>query len=126
GLIITFIFVNITWVFFRAESIPVALDILKTAFSFKFAPIDPIILNAFRTPELVQLLAFADIEEKLPNIIPIGFMLVSTAIAFIPFNSKKMFEKFKPNTLTLIFTILFFIWSFLSLSGVSTFLYFNF
>ena len=126
GLIITFIFVNITWVFFRAESIPVALDILKTAFSFKFAPIDPIILNAFRTPELVQLLAFADIEEKLPNIIPIGFMLVSTAIAFIPFNSKKMFEKFNPNTLTLIFTILFFIWSFLSLSGVSTFLYFNF
>ncbi|MBO4784466.1 MAG: MBOAT family protein [Lachnospiraceae bacterium] len=126
GLIITFIFVNITWVFFRAESIPVALDIIKTAFSFKFAPIDPIILNAFRTPELVQLLAFADIEEKLPNIIPIGFMLVSTAIAFIPFNSKKMFEKFKPNTLTLIFTILFFIWSFLSLSGVSTFLYFNF
>ena len=126
GLIITFIFVNITWVFFRAESIPVALDILKTAFSFKFAPIDPIILNAFRTPELVQLLAFADIEEKLPNIIPIGFMLVSTAIAFIPFNSKKMFEKFTPNALTLIFTILFFIWSFLSLSGVSTFLYFNF
>ena len=124
--LLTFIFVNITWVFFRAESIPAAFNILRTAFSFKFAPVDPIILNAFRTPELVQLMAFANIEEKFPNIIPIGFMLVSTAIAFIPFNSKKMFEKFKPNALTLIFTIIFFIWSFLSLSGVSTFLYFNF
>ena len=71
------------------------------------------------------LLALSVIDFR-TYIIPIGFMLVSTAIAFIPFNSKKMFEKFKPNALTLIFTIIFFIWSFLSLSGVSTFLYFNF
>ena len=126
GLLITFLFVNITWVFFRADSIPLALSVLKTAFSFKFAPIDPIIINAFRTPELTQLLAFVDLEEKLPNIIPFGFLYVSTAIALLPCNSKKMFEKFKPNVLTLIFTTILFIWSFLSLSGVSTFLYFNF
>ena len=126
GWIVTFIFVNITWVFFRAESIPAALDILKTAFSFKFAPIDPIIINAFRTPELIQLMAFADIELKFPNIIPWGFMIVSTVIALFLPNSKKMFDKFKPNAATLLFTIIFFVWSFISLSGVSTFLYFNF
>ena len=126
GWIITFIFVNITWVFFRAENIPAALDILKTAFSFKFAPIDPIIINAFRTPELIQLMAFADIELKFPNIIPWGFMIVSTVIALFLPNSKKMFDNFKPNAITLLFTIVFFVWSFISLSGVSTFLYFNF
>lgn len=126
GWIVTFIFVNITWVFFRAESIPAALDILKTAFSFKFAPIDPIIINAFRTPELIQLMAFADIELKFPNIIPWGFMIVSTVIALFLPNSKKMFDNFKPNAATLLFTIIFFVWSFISLSGVSTFLYFNF
>ena len=126
GWIVTFIFVNITWVFFRAESIPAALDILKTAFSFKFDPIDPIIINAFRTPELIQLMAFADIELKFPNIIPWGFMIVSTVIALFLPNSKKMFDKFKPNAATLLFTIIFFVWSFISLSGVSTFLYFNF
>ena len=124
--LITFLFINVTWVFFRATSIQDALLVLQKAFSWNFAPVDPIIINAFRTPELIQLLAFADVEMKFPNIIPTLYMAVAFIITLAMPNSKKLMDKFKPNVITFAFTLILFVWSFLSLSGVSTFLYFNF
>ncbi|MCR5847340.1 MAG: MBOAT family protein [Lachnospiraceae bacterium] len=123
---VTFIFINITWVFFRADTVTDAIFILGKAFSFNFAPVDPIIINAFRTPELIQLFALADVEQKFPNIIAVIYLITAFVITFLLPNSKKMYDRFKPNILTFVFTFLLFIWSFLSLSGVSTFLYFNF
>ena len=128
--IITFFFVNITWVFFRAESIGNALFVLKKAFTFNSGAaglvVDPIIHGAFKTPELAEFMALTNIDTKFPNLLTWGFLLVSFIIAIFLPNSKKMFDKFKPSVITLIFTILFFVWSFLSISGVSTFLYFIF
>ncbi len=128
--IITFFFINITWVFFRAESIGNALFVLKKAFSFNTGAaglvVDPIIHGAFKTPEMAELMALTNIDTKFPNILTWGFLIVSFVIAIFLPNSKKMFDKFKPSVITLIFTIVFFVWSFLSISGVSTFLYFNF
>ena len=127
---ITFIFVNLSWVFFRAESISNALFVLKKAFTFNVGSaglqVDPIIHGAFKTPEFAEFLALTDLDAIFPNILTWGFLIVSFVIvAFLP-NSKKLMDNFKPNVLTLIFTIFLFVWSFLSISGVSTFLYFNF
>ncbi|MBO6090406.1 MAG: MBOAT family protein [Lachnospiraceae bacterium] len=128
--IITFFFVNITWVFFRGESIGNALFVLKKAFTFNTGAaglvVDPIIHGAFKTPEMAEFMALTNVDTKFPNLLTWGFLLVSFVIAIFLPNSKKMFDKFKPNVITLIFTIVFFVWSFLSISGVSTFLYFNF
>lgn len=123
---VTFLFVNLTWVFFRAPSIPVALRVLKTAFSFNFAAIDPIITNAFRIKEISKILSFIHLEDRFPNIIMIGFFILCFVITFAFKNSHAMLKKFKPNVLTLIITVFLFLWSFFSISGVSTFLYFNF
>ena len=116
--------------FFRAESISNALFVLKKAFTFNMGSaglqVDPIIHGAFKTPEFAEFLALTDLDAIFPNILTWGFLIVSFVIvAFLP-NSKKLMDKFKPNALTLIFTIFLFVWSFLSISGVSTFLYFNF
>ena len=128
--IITFFFVNITWVFFRAESISKALFVLKKAFTLNANAadfvVDPIIHGAFMTPELSEFMAITNLNLKFPYILTWGFLIVSFVIAIFLPNSKKMSDKFKPGVITLIFTIVFFVWSFLSISGVSTFLYFNF
>ncbi len=122
----TFFLVNITWVFFRAETLGDALFILKKAFTLNTAALDTILINAFKTKEIAQLMNFTNLEYKFPNLPAYAFILLAFVIAVALPNSKKMFDKFKPNVLTLIFTFVFFTWSFLSLSGVSTFLYFNF
>ncbi|MCR4648704.1 MAG: MBOAT family protein [Lachnospiraceae bacterium] len=122
----TFFLVNMTWVFFRAESVKDALFMLKKAFTLNTTPLDTILINAFKTKEITQLMNFTGLEYKFPNLPAYAFILLAFVIAVALPNSKKMFDKFKPNVLTLIFTIVFFTWSFLSLSGVSTFLYFNF
>ena len=122
----TFFLVNLTWVFFRAEKVSDALFIIKKAFTLNTAAIDTILTNAFKTKEIAQLMNFTGLEYKFPNLPAYAFLIISLIIAVALPNSKKMFDKFKPNVLTLIFTIIFFTWSFLSLSGVSTFLYFNF
>ena len=122
----TFFLVNLTWVFFRAEKVSDALFIIKKAFTLNTAAIDTILTNAFKTKEIAQLMNFTGLEYKFPNLPAYAFLIISLIIAVALPNSKKMFDKFKPNVLMLIFTIIFFTWSFLSLSGVSTFLYFNF
>jgi len=122
----TFLFLNITWVFFRSQSIPQAFEILKKAFSRDYAAVDPIITNAFKTPELAQLMGLLNIDMKLPYL-PIALFLILAFIIILALpGSKKLYESFNPDLKHLAATIILFTWSFLSLSGVSTFLYFNF
>lgn len=123
---VTFLFINLSWVFFRAPSLPVAFQIIKTAFSFTKGPLDPIIANAFRIKEISDVLSVIDLENHFPNIIMTGFFTVVLGITFFAPNSHTLLKKFKPNVLTLLLTAFLFIWSFLSISGVSEFLYFNF
>ncbi len=123
---VTFLLINITWVFFRAPSISTALSVLKTAFSMNNTANDPVIFNAFKIREISDLLSIIDLEERFPNIIMISFFAMCFAIIMFCPNSHSLLKKFKPNVFTLLLTVFLFIWSFLSISGVSTFLYFNF
>ncbi len=113
AIAITFFFINFTWVFFRASSIHRAIDILKSMTG----------LNGF-IPVTVNKLRFTFENGS----IKLSFFMVITCIILVFFfkNSMEWAEKFKPNRIFFIITLVLLIVSVLSINKVSEFLYFQF
>ena len=125
---VTFVFLNVTWIFFRAESLTQAEILLKkvfTSFSWKF---HSGLMQQF------DVLEFTYIEEHVaplmnlvktyPQIHLLIVMLIGLFVALVP---KNLYEKeFKPGMGNALASVVLLVWCILSFSGVSTFLYFNF
>lgn len=126
--IITFSFLNITWLFFRADTIRDALRIIFRMIKFDFTGINGNIAKCFELTELQWI--FGELFKFDMEHWPFGFLAVITVIAFtVILGSENAFEKmrkFKPTTGKMIVTALLLVWCIFSFSGISTFLYFNF
>ncbi|PHR59468.1 MAG: membrane-bound O-acyltransferase family protein [Arcobacter sp.] len=110
---ITFNFINIAWVFFRAKAWEDAIDILKSMF----------FSNDYG--KLSNILYFAAMDDKKFVLL---FIIVSFALALFSFmfkNSNILIQKTLTYSYMLYSALLFFI-SILFLNKISTFLYFNF
>ena len=121
--VLTFVFVNITWVFFRADSVDSALALLRQVFVGGWS----IQINAALTESLLQP-TFISVLSMLATIdvaVLICFVLaLVTVVATKNSNEKTLLMRTSMGTL--IFTYILLAISILSLSGVSSFLYTNF
>lgn len=124
--IITFTFVNVAWVFFRAETFTQALTILKKAVAWDFSGFDTAFIELMESVELVGLLDIFNLRSIYPPIILVGFFVVALFIILGSKNAFEKMQKFKPTLFRMITTLFLLIWSVFSLAGISTFLYFNF
>lgn len=122
----TFVFVNIAWVFFRADSLSQAWNVVKALFGFKFAAPDYVFYEVFRLVELRKVLSLANIEARFPHALIWIFMIVGLYFALIARNSTEKMKRFKPTVVRAIATVFLLAWSICSLSGLSEFLYFTF
>ena len=125
---VTFVFLNITWIFFRAENLMQAINMLKKIFtSFKWE-LHSGLMQQF------DVLEFTYIEEHVaplmnlvkayPQIHLVIVMVIALFVAMVP---KNLYEKkFQPSIGNALASIVLLVWCVLSFSGVSTFLYFNF
>jgi D-alanyl-lipoteichoic acid acyltransferase DltB (MBOAT superfamily) len=124
--LLTFTFVNVAWVFFRAEKFSHALTLLKKIFAFNFGPLAPGFMELEGLPEVVEVLD----KLKLDTVFaPIGVVLLLVVAFVLMLGSKNAYEKmlaFKPTVVRLITTLILLVWSVISFAGISTFLYFNF
>jgi len=114
---ITFNFINITWVFFRATSFESAIKVLKGMFTGALVVPDSIASNLELTMEWTKLYR----HEPYMYLWMISAFMVVLAIP----NSMQWMKKFKLNLFYLILTVLFFLSIFL-LHRKSEFIYFNF
>ena len=127
----TFIFVNITWVFFRAPTLNDAMDFFRQFTNFKSIPVN-IELVAAATPDEMQLFQWLILSSgnKVPYlsgcIIIIGFLLICTFISMYCRNSTQRLKTLKLSRLTVLTTVILLVMSVLSLSGVTEFIYENF
>lgn len=113
ALIMTFLFVNVTWVFFRSPSIHKAFDVLKSMFGLNgYVPLE---INKFR-------FAFEDGNIKISLFLFIGCIIM----AFFMKNSMEWAGKLKPNKIYFVITFVLLLVSVLSINKVSEFLYFQF
>lgn len=119
---ITFNFVNIAWVFFRAKEWDDALKVLDGMFFGKL--VLPISLNFLN----LSFIEYNDIW--LSNIFADKYLILYLLLTFLLLlfikNSIELKAKFRLNIYYLMCTVLLFVSSFLNLSGVHEFLYFNF
>lgn len=125
---LTFMFINFTWIIFRADSISQAKYIIKKILSFDSMYVSSGLYECFKMTEFTFLEEKFSLFSYLPSRITGFYMWSMLAIAFfVILNFKNVSEiKFKPTAGRAIVTVVFVIWAVLSLSGISTFLYFNF
>ncbi|MCQ2484319.1 MAG: MBOAT family protein [Clostridia bacterium] len=129
--LITFGFINIAWVYFRADSISLANQMIAKIFAFDFGPVSDNFMNSVITSE------FAFVSRVLGMVIPNFSNIFSVVFTIVFFalpvfasaklkNTNERIDAFKPTVLRCALSCLLAVWSVVSLSGVSTFLYFNF
>ena len=126
---ITFSFLNITWVLFRADTLPDAAYILYQLFAGNFGPVNESLSAVFLLPELqflLKTLPFCAVLQNIPNLWAILFFGLAMLLLLVPKNAHQHMLSFRPSVKTMLTTYILLVWCILSLSGVSTFLYFNF
>jgi D-alanyl-lipoteichoic acid acyltransferase DltB (MBOAT superfamily) len=121
--LITFNFINISWIFFRAEKWSVARNILKGMVG----------LNGLIVPfTLIDILSFIKpygIKFGLLGIMEKDFIFLSIlSLSLVLFckNSNQIIESFKPTWVNALFAGFLFVCSILSFTRLKEFLYFNF
>lgn len=121
---ITFQFVNVTWVFFRAPSVDVALHVIKGMFGFNGIALPKEFSDyTFITEHINSFYQFPFAEGFLKTAL---FILVGLIVTIFMKNSIELKETLKPNWNYAIFTSILLIYSVFQLQKVTEFLYFNF
>jgi alginate O-acetyltransferase complex protein AlgI len=121
---ITFNFVNITWIFFRAREWEDALKILKAMFGgelilpYKLMDTFPLLQGTF---------SFGEVYFHLGGKDETTFWLLGSLLAILFLkNSSQLITHFKPSLRNSLLFLFFFMAGILNLMHVSEFLYFNF
>lgn len=127
----TFSFVNIAWVFFRADDTSVALDLLKRLVTGRSMPINSTIIATCIPAEfgLMQwLIGKASPDWSYYSGCAVWITLVALALYLSAFSKtvKERCASFAATKRKSAATVILFIWSVLSLSEVAQFIYVNF
>lgn len=123
---ITFNFVNIAWVFFRAENWGDATKVLAGMFGLS-GVILPASLAARLGPLEQYGVQFASLADRFPDLPQAAGMVgLFFLLAVLGRNSMEMTERFRPNWLNSLFIATLAVWAILNLNKVSEFIYFNF
>jgi alginate O-acetyltransferase complex protein AlgI len=126
--LITFLFVNFAWVYFRAENMTVANTIIKKMILFDIDGTKTFLYGLSQNFNSGKSLILLGINLSNPVFI-ISFIIISFLCAILFKNSIELLDKWKPNNLTLFHTQFMLIVVLLVLfyfQKSSEFLYFNF
>ncbi|MBD5548958.1 MAG: MBOAT family protein [Lachnospiraceae bacterium] len=128
SVFLTFLYVNIAWVFFRAPSVGDALGLLRTICSFRFGRVNWDLASCFNLDEFWYVIKVAGIDswQYAHYILMAVIIAAMLALVFLGKNSVEAAKKVKPGVANTIFMAVLFVWSVLSFTGVSSFLYVNF
>ena len=122
---VTFNFINITWVLFRAKEWDDAMKVLKGMFTGT-------LVLPFEWKERLDFLIGHDVHfgNWLQSIsmdkYTIYWVLMGLFVTVVLKNSNELAERFKPSVLTALYAAVLFLAAASSLSKLSEFLYFNF
>lgn len=127
--LITFVFVNAAWVFFRAESIRDAVSLLQKPISTEWGAVNANISSVFLLPEFevilgpIRVFSYLESHTGLCSAIFFGSAM---ALILCAKNAYQHMCSDKRSFGSLLFAAFLLIWCIFSFAGVSTFLYFNF
>lgn len=123
----TFLFVNIAWVFFRAPDAASAFSLLKTAVTGGISGIPLWLVKGLFARELSALLIlFPGIEPVTVYLRLAAVLGISLTAALWPRNVIRQMDAFRPDWRSGLWVLALAAWSILSFTGVVNFIYSNF
>lgn len=123
----TFLFINIAWVFFRANSISEAMALFHQILAFNFTPITGDMIHVFGYDGFLFVCKqLGEAGVFLKTIAPYALVVIALYLLLCCKNTNERIHDFHPTTSNAILCAVLLFFSIISLSGVSTFLYFNF
>ncbi len=126
---ITFTFVSLAWVMFRADSLTDAFRFIGRIFSFDFGHINNNIITCFNLDTFSIIVSKLTPFQITHAMCGTFVVLIMLAFVLITMHLKNAYERMlcmKTNLKTSVITIVLLVYCIVSLSGISTFLYFNF
>ncbi len=124
---VTFLFINVAWVFFRAPDLSAAFALLKTAMAGGIGGIPLWLAKGLFARELSALLILIPKIEPYTVYLRVGAVLgISLLAALWPRNVIRQMDAFRPNWRSGLYVLVLAAWSILSFTGVVTFIYSNF
>lgn len=127
-ILLTFLFLIISWTLFRAESVSQAGYMLKNMFTFRGTHIYAELAGHFQLHEFWYVIKFFNLDT-LPYASYYCMFGMTAAALVLVFGCRNLYETetgHRPGLLSTLSLTVLSVWCVLSLSGVSTFLYFNF
>jgi D-alanyl-lipoteichoic acid acyltransferase DltB (MBOAT superfamily) len=125
---LTFLYVNLAWVFFRAPSVKEALTLLGTILRFQWVRADYSLADYFNRDEFWYVIKVLHIDgwQYAHYILMVLMLAFALILVFAGKPAAVLAEKVKPRVLTSVLLAALFVWCVLSFSQVSSFIYFNF
>lgn len=125
---LTFLYVNIAWIFFRAPSLKEAFELIKKIFSFHFGKINWNLVGCFNLDEFWYVIKVLKLDSWQYGhyILMVLILAAGLLLVFFGQNAVEFVRKVKPDVVHVVILAVLFVWSILSFSGISTFLYVNF
>ena len=123
----TFLFVNLAWVFFRAPSLAAAGDLFSAAVSGGWAVSLETLASGVLDSEVTAIGTLLPMmESAMPALVLGGLLGVGLLVSLWPKNTIQKMEDFRPKRGTAILCGVLLVWAMLSFSSVATFIYSNF
>ena len=123
----TFLFVNLAWVFFRAPSLGAAGGLLSAAVSggagLPLSALAAGVLDS-ETTALTTLLPM--LAKQMPGLVLAALLAASLTVSLWPRNTIRRMEEFRPSLGTALVCGVLLVWAVLSFSSGATFIYSNF
>ncbi|WP_026528960.1 MBOAT family O-acyltransferase [Butyrivibrio sp. VCD2006] len=123
---LTFGIINVLWLLFRADSVSQWIQILKRLFVLNL-DVRSELVETFRIPRFRYVLSFLRLPSEDLNVLLTGCGIAMAAALIVCLCCKNNYEReYKTNALSLAFTWVLLVVCIVSMSSISTFLYFNF
>ncbi len=124
----TFVFFNISIVYFRAESVMQANQMMMRLLKGGFGAVNQQLAELLNLDEFWYILKILHLDQGTYSKSYVGLLLlaVSLLIVFLGKNINELAERFRPRVWNSLMIAGVFVWCVISFSGVSSFLYFNF
>lgn len=124
---LTFLFVNLAWVFFRAPSLAAAGTMFASAFTGGWGlPSERLAAGVLDSEVTAIGTLLPVLEPAMPGLILAALLGIGLIVSLWPKNTIRKMEEFRPSVLTAAVCGVLLVWAVLSFSGVATFIYSNF
>lgn len=124
---VTFFFINVLWVFFRAPSVEEALALLKTACALPlYLPASWLGEGMLYTELEAAAFLLPAVRELWGTLVPLVLLGIGLLLSLLPVNCQRQLKDFKPTVWKTVVTAVLLTAALFSFTGVSTFIYSNF